>query len=91
LTKFQEHDKIRVRKENPLSPIRRTPEYIRGKVGIVDRCYGTVVEADFDYDHRISWGPLYTIVFEWSEVHKDEEYQNSRFFVDLHESWLEPA
>ena len=91
MAEFQEHDKIRVRKENLLSPNKRTPTYVRGKVGIVDGCYGTIIEPDFDYDHRISWGPLYRIVFEWSEVHKGEEDQNSRFFLDLHESWLEPV
>ena len=90
MDKFREKDKIRV-KESSDSPTKRTPFYVRGKVGTVDVCYGTVLEPDFDRDHRVSWGPLYRVVFEWLDVYGGSAFQNSKFFLDLHEGWLEPS
>jgi hypothetical protein len=80
-----------VKLENPDSPNKRTPHYVRGRVGTIDTCYGEVVEPDFDYDHRVSWGPLYTIVFDWSDLYQGSTHQDSRIYVDIHESWLEPV
>ena len=72
-----------VKLENPGSPNRRTPTYVRGKAGIITARYGEMVDPEFDRDHRVSWGPLYTVVFD---LHDGE---NTRTFVDVHESWLE--
>jgi len=73
-----------VKIENPGSPNKRTPSYVRGRVGIITACYGEVVDREFDHDHRVSWGPLYTAAFESFEGNP-----RSRIFVDIHESWLE--
>ena len=88
--KFHKKDSVRVKQDCPTSPTKRTPQYVRGMAGIVDACYGEVVDPEFNYDHRVSWGPLYRIVFDWSELYKDQKNQKSKFYVDLHESWLEP-
>ena len=91
MDRFNENDKIRVKLENPDSPNKRTPSYVRGKVGFITNCYGEVVDPDFDHDHSVSWGPLYTVAFEWPELYEGKQPQNSRFYVDLHENWLEAA
>jgi hypothetical protein len=85
LDRFRENDRVKVKLENPASPNKRTPSYVRGKLGIVTTCYGEVVEPDFDHDHRVSWGPLYTVAFDLYE----KEKAHTKIFVDLHESWLE--
>ncbi len=77
---------MKVKVENPTSPNKRTPTYVRGKVGTVTTCYGEVIERDFDRDHRVSWGPLYTVVFDFSKL---GEKAPTKIFVDLHEGWLE--
>ena len=89
LIEFLRNHKVKVRLDNPDSPTRRTPSYVRGKTGIIRTCYGTVIDPEFDRDHRVSWGPLYTVEFDWSELYENEEPQDSKIFVDLHESWLE--
>ncbi len=83
MDRFRKNDRVRVKLENPDSPNKRTPLYVRGKVGMITTCYGEVVEPDFDHDHRVSWGPLYTVAFD---LH---ENTLTKFFVDLHESWLD--
>jgi hypothetical protein len=60
-----------------------------GKVGIITTCFGEVVDSEFDRDHRISWGSLYTVAFDWSELYEGKPFQNSKFYADLHENWLE--
>jgi hypothetical protein len=83
LSRFLENDRVRVKIENPGSPNLRTPSYVRGKTGTITGSYGEVVDSEFDHDHRVSWGPLYTVVFDlWGEP-------RTRIFVDLHESWLD--
>jgi hypothetical protein len=90
LDRFRENDRVKVKLENPDSPNKRTPSYVRGKVGIVTTCYGEVVEPDFDRDHRVSWGPLYTVVFDFSDLYDNEKEKTAtKIFMDLHESWLE--
>jgi hypothetical protein len=89
LARFRGGERVRIKKESPLSPTERTPDYIRGKEGIVKCSLGTVIDPEFDRDHKLSWGPLYRIVFDWLEVHGNEAPQNSKFLVDVHESWLE--
>ena len=87
--RFQENDRVRVMRNNPDSPTKRTPYYVRGKIGTVKHRYGTAVDPEFDNDHRVSWGPLYTIAFDWSELYGADR-QNTKIYVDLHESWLVP-
>ena len=92
LERFHENDRIRVRLDNPASPNKRTPLYVRGKAGTVDACYGLIPDPEFNYDHRTSWGPLYRVSFDWSELYGGDELEKStKIFLDLHESWLEYA
>ena len=90
LQRFQKDQKVYVKTGSLSSPTRRTPFYVRGRAGVIDYCYGETVDAEFNYDHRISWGPLYRVAIRWSELYPEKPEQNSLVYVDLHESWLEP-
>ncbi len=65
-------------KDNPESPTKRTPHYVRGKLGTVKTCYGTVIDPEFDNDHRVSWGPLYTVVFDLSDLYENAARQDTK-------------
>lgn len=83
LGRFREGDKVRVLTEvdggNP-----RTPNYLRGRTGTVVKLHG-IVENPLDHHHP--YPPLYTIVFELSDV----EGGGDEIIADLHDEWLEPA
>jgi hypothetical protein len=91
LERFHEKDRIRVKMDDPTSPNKRTPLYVRGKAGTVDACYGSIPDPEFNYDHRTSWGPLYRVSFDWSELYGGDVEKKTKIFLDLHESWLEDA
>jgi Nitrile hydratase beta subunit len=89
MERFRKNDRVKVRLNNPDLLNRRTPSYVRGKSGIVAACYGEVVDLEFDHDHRVSWGPLYTVEFAWSDLFLSEIDRDSKICLDIHESWLE--
>ncbi len=64
---------------------RRTPKYVRGKVGKIIKVHGIV--AGHEPDHRDEWGPMYTVLFDSREIFGFSE--NEKKLVDLHDSWLE--
>ena len=84
--RFSVGQKVRVKLQSP-GATRRTPDYIRGKVGIVFAIHGSV--PGYEYDHADDWGPLYTVVFDSKEVFGHSE--NEKILIDLHEPWLEPS
>lgn len=59
---------------------RRTPRYVRGRVGVVLRAHGVIVNP---LDHREPYPPLYTVLFELDG--------GDEVTADLHEEWLRPA
>jgi hypothetical protein len=77
--------KVQIKAANP-NGTHRTPEYIKGKSGVIVMSHGVV--SGYEIDHREDWGPLYTIIFDKSEL--GDLSGNDKILVDVHEDWLEP-
>lgn len=72
----------------------RTPFYIRGKTGWVERVHGEFLNPE-SLGHGgdgLPKRPLYLVAFDQSEVW--DRYQSSprdKLYVDIYEHWLEPS
>ncbi|HZU17346.1 MAG TPA: nitrile hydratase subunit beta [Candidatus Dormibacteraeota bacterium] len=87
--RFQPGDRVRARNLHPTGHI-RMPRYIRGKVGIVDRCHGCFDLPDASAAGRDLPEPLYTVRFDAVELWGDQGRVGDGVRVDLWESYLEP-
>jgi nitrile hydratase len=83
--RFKVGDRVLVKREVP-GGNPRTPRYVRGKRGRVDRIHGVM---DNPLDHRGRYPPLYTITFAVKDVF--ESSADGTLYVDVHEDWLEEA
>ena len=82
---FRVGNRVRVKRENPQGNP-RTPMYIRGKNGVVAIAHGVISNP---LDHRGLYPPLYTVMFEMTEVFRRRTHDT--LWVDVHEDWLEAA
>ncbi|HEX2226563.1 MAG TPA: SH3-like domain-containing protein [Candidatus Binatia bacterium] len=80
--KFKVGDAVIVASENP-SGNPRTPQYVRGKRGIIGSAHGILENLR---DHRGIHPPLYTVRFDLSEVSPCHDPDS--IWVDVHEDWL---
>lgn len=91
--RFKPGDRVRVRAEARPGHI-RTPFYIRGKTGWVERVHGEFLNPE-SLGHGgdgLPKRPLYLVAFDQSEVW--DRYQSSprdKLYVDIYEHWLEPS
>lgn len=90
--RFQPGDRVRVKSLNPPGHV-RSPAYIRGKVGRVERVHGA-----FRNPESLAYGgdglprrPLYLVGFRQTDVWADYPVPKDRLFVDIYEHWLESA
>ncbi|CAF1106476.1 unnamed protein product [Rotaria sordida] len=98
---FHIGDKVRVRHENYatrwIKPHLRTPGYLYGKVGIIERCCGSYSNAEyFAYDNTdsttIHYQPLYRVRFNQKDIWNHYEGDtNDTIDVDIYQHWLMPA
>ena len=90
--RFKPGDRVRVRAEERLGHI-RTPFYVWGKVGWVERVYG-----EFPNPELLAYGKdglpkrtLYLVAFDQSQVWgKYQASPKDKLYVDIYEHWLEP-
>ncbi len=90
---FKAGEAVKVKMEDRPGHI-RTPYYVRGKRGWVERVYG-----DFLNPESLAYGrdglpkrTLYLVGFAQPEVWgSDAESSQDKVFVDIYEHWLEPA
>jgi hypothetical protein len=90
---FQPGDRVRVR-DLKVSGHNRTPWYIRGKTGTIERCHGPYLNPE-----SLAYGasglpalPLYLVKFDQSLLW--ERYNGAgadKLMADIFEHWLEPA
>jgi len=90
---FRPGDSVRVLAEFPPGHV-RTPFYIRGRIGWIERVHGEFLNPE-----SLAYGrdglpkqPLYQVGFHQPEVWED--YKTSpqdKVYVDIFEHWLEPA
>ena len=69
----------------------RLPAYARGRVGTVESHHGTHVFADANALGDRRGEPIYTVVFEATELWPDAENPRDRISLDLWQSHLAPA
>ena len=89
---FQPGDAIRARNINPPGHT-RLPRYIRGHLGTVDRIYGWHEIQDQDPPGKTIKGiePVYSVRFEGAELWGEQAEPNSCVYIDMWESYLQPA
>ncbi len=89
--RFAAGDKVMVRNLNPAGHT-RAPRYIRGKRGEIARGYGVFVFPD---SNAMGQGKapqhLYSVRFEGSEVWGENSPSREALYLDLWDSYLEPA
>jgi hypothetical protein len=83
--RFKLGDRVRVKPESP-GGNPRTPQYVRGKTGVVTFLHGVMSNP---LDHRAIYPPLYTVAFEVKDVFGGSA--DGQLRVDVHEEWLDPA
>jgi nitrile hydratase len=89
--RFKQGDAVRVLDDDRRGHI-RTPYYIRGKVGWVERVYG-----DFLNPESLAFGgdglprrTLYLVAFNQADVWGGTQAPRDKLLVDIYEHWLEP-
>jgi nitrile hydratase len=90
--KFKPGDRVHVRFEDRPGHI-RTPWYVRGKSGWIERVYG-----DFHNPESLASGrdglptrTLYLVAFNQADVFGAAEVPKDKVLVDIYEHWLDPA
>jgi nitrile hydratase subunit beta len=90
---FAAGDRVRVRWDDPPGHL-RTPYYVRGKSGVVERCLG-----DFANPEELAFGrsglpkqPLYRVRFRQADVWPDYAGPPvDTVDIEIYQHWLEPG
>ncbi|HEX9265196.1 MAG TPA: SH3-like domain-containing protein [Candidatus Binatia bacterium] len=89
---FKPGDRVKVKVEDRPGHI-RTPWYIRGKTGWIERVHG-----DFLNPESLAFGrdglpkkTLYLVAFDQSDVWGKSAVRTDKVLVDIYEHWLEPV
>ncbi len=69
----------------------RLPGYARGRTGVIHACHGAHVLPDASARGEERAVPLYSVVFDAAELWPEAGGRRERIFIDLWESYLEPA
>ena len=91
--RFRPEQRVRARNMHPRGHT-RLPRYTRGKSGIVVRDHGVFDSQDTDVNgHRFGYRPqhVYTVRFAARELWGDRAAARDAVYVDLWESYLDPA
>lgn len=87
---FAPGDRVRARMRQPTAHTRE-PRYVRGRVGVVDLHYGGEPLPELAGEGIRSEEHLYRVRFEGRELWGPEHHGNDSVYIDLVESYLEPA
>ena len=90
--RFKPGDRVRVRMEDRPGHI-RTPWYIRGKTGWIERVYGEFLNPEslaFGGD-GLPKRPLYLVAFNQTDVWDGIKAPKDKVLVDIYEHWLDPV
>lgn len=88
--RFGVGDAVRARNINPRGHT-RLPRYVRGKRGVVERIYGAQAFQDDPPNADATPQPVYSVRFEARELWGDAAEPNQSLYIDMWESYLEPA
>jgi nitrile hydratase len=92
-SRFRSGDSVRVRRAFPPGHI-RTPIYIRGASGVIERDCGDCVNAEERAVGRSGLPelPLYRVRFKQREIWPDYQgAEGDSIEIELYANWLEPA
>ena len=94
MTAFAPGDRVRVKDDWPETRGRchiRTPHYLRGRSGTVERVLGSFANPeDLAFARPAPVRPLYHILFDQPPIWSEGEAGDS-LLVEIFEHWLEPA
>ena len=94
MTAFAPGDRIRVKDDWPEARGRchiRTPHYLRGRTGTVERALGSFANPeDLAFARPAPIRPLYHVLFDQPPIWSEGEAGDS-LLVEIFEHWLEPA
>ena len=94
MSAFKPGDRVRVKAEERPGHT-RTPAYVRGKTGWIERLHG-----QFRNPELLAYGknglprqPLYLVGFRQPDLWRERyaESPGDTLYVDIYEHWLEPA
>ena len=91
--RFRPGDRVAVRAAYPLGHV-RTPFYIRGKNGVVERFCGAFANPEeLAYARSgLPRRPLYRVRFQQTDVWPDYAGENSDTVdIEIYQHWLEPV
>ncbi len=90
--KFKPGDRVRVRAEDRPGHI-RTPWYVRGKTGLIERVYGEFLNPELLAYGRdgLPKRQLYLVSFSQTDVWGRTQSPKDKVLVDIYEHWLDPA
>ena len=80
-----------VAKRRVLSMHTRLPAYVRGCKGVIETCIGPEILADASAAGDLRKEHLYTVRFESGDLWAESEGERTGVYLDLWESYLEPA
>jgi nitrile hydratase len=90
--KFKPGDRVTVKREDRPGHI-RTPWYIRGKTGRIEKIHGEFLNPE-----SLAYGrdglpqqTLYLVAFNQGEVWETYSGDGDKLLVDIYEHWLDPA
>jgi len=90
--RFKPGDRVKVKFEDRPGHI-RTPWYVRGKTGWIERVHGEFLNPEslaFGRD-GLPKKTLYLVAFDPSEVWDKAAHRADKLLVDIYEHWLEPG
>ncbi len=90
--KFKAGDKVVTRNINPASHT-RLPRYVRGKRGTITHDHGIFAFPDTSADSGTHSDPqhVYSVRFEGEELWGKDANANACLYIDMFDSYLEPA
>jgi nitrile hydratase subunit beta len=91
--RFRVGQRVRARDINPMGHT-RSPRYVRGRLGTVERMCGVEPLWDTDTDGRSVTAkpqPVYSVRFPARELWGEKSNQLDSIYVDMWEDYLEPA
>ena len=91
-TRFKPGDRVKVKFEDRPGHL-RTPWYIRGKSGWIERVYGEFLNPEsLAFGHNgLPKKTLYLVAFNQTDVWDDPAKSRDKILVDIYEHWLEPT
>ncbi|CUH29399.1 Nitrile hydratase subunit beta [Jannaschia seosinensis] len=81
---------VRVRAMRPPGHV-RTPGYLRGRIGIVERALGPFPNPEqLAYGHAAARLPLYRVRFRMGDLWPSTETPDDTLDAEIYAHWLEP-